>query len=134
MGRSDDDDDDEEDDEEGGDDGLIDPALAEAAAKLGISLIASLLLAGPALLQAAEGQRDLADAAAWYLLSFLVSRIGVGLVFGLYNMYRLVQEEAMEKARIIAAAEQRAVQEAAGGLPTVPPKPGPLPGGPAVTR
>lgn len=133
MGRSDDDDDDEEEDEEA-DDGLIDPALAEAAAKLGISLIASLLLAGPALVQAAEGQRDLANAAEWYLLSFLASRIGVGLVFGLYNMYRLVQDENLEKARIIAAAEQRAAQDAANGLPTVPPKPGPLPGGPAMNR
>jgi len=133
MGRSDDDDDEEDDDEEA-EDGLIDPALAEAAAKLGISLIASLLLAGPALLQAAQGQRDLADAATWYLLSFLVSRIGVGLVFGLYNMYRLVQEENMEKARIIAAAEERASRDAASGLPTVSPKSGPLPGGPAVNR
>jgi hypothetical protein len=85
VGRRDDDDLDDVDDE------VLEAATADANLRFGLSLLISLVLAGPVLWDAYGGRRALDDALLHYLLCFVVARIGIGVVGHVYSSYRRAQ-------------------------------------------
>ena len=66
----------------------ISPAEAQAALRVAVSIVLTLVLAGPGLVSAAQGQRDFQTAAIWFLLTFLATRLGLAIVYGVWLGYR----------------------------------------------
>lgn len=96
-------------------DGIEDPAAAIplaqslAALRLAASIGFALIAAGPGLLQAATGARDLVSALWWFLLTFLAAWAGLGFVLWVWRLYR----EQIDIADAMAQAEERRKQLAA---------------------
>ena len=76
------------------------------AFRLSISLVASLLLWLPTVPGSIASKEDPARIALGYLLALVVSRIGVGLVFRVFNAYAAVHEAA----RLAEEAEKAAAE------------------------
>ena len=66
----------------------VSPAEAQAALRVGVAIIVTLALAGPGLISAAQGERDYSTAAMWFLFTFVVTRVGLAVVFGVWLGYR----------------------------------------------
>jgi hypothetical protein len=99
--------------------GPLDDAVAAAAVRLALSLVAGLLATAPALLAVVDGRRDLGSAALWFVAAFLLARAGVAVVWSVWSGYRAsIDRERAERDRrrreeLREEAERRRAAEAA---------------------
>ncbi len=76
----------------------ISPAQAQAALRVGASIVLALVLAGPTLLSAARGERDFTSAAWWFLLSFVAARVATTVLWAVWIGYRRsIDDEARRR-------------------------------------
>lgn len=76
--------------------GTVPPAVADAALRLGLSLVAALVMAGPSLLAAARGALPLTSAALRFVVALVLARIAFSLLWQLYAAYKPESESVIE--------------------------------------
>jgi hypothetical protein len=96
----------------------VSPAEAQAALRVGIAMIVTLALAGPGLISAAKGEREYSTAATWFLFTFVVARVGLAVVFGVWVGYRRQIDTDRAKAEqrsLVLEVDRRRADRATGG-------------------
>lgn len=77
---------------------VVPAVVADAAARVGTALVASFLMAMPALRDAVGGRRDLLGAVVWWASCYIVSRLAIAAVWSLYESYRAGRDAAEDAA------------------------------------
>jgi hypothetical protein len=66
----------------------VSPVEAQAALRFAASVALTLLVAGPGLISAAQGDRDFVQSGWFFLLAFGVSWVGTGILWSIWLGYR----------------------------------------------